>query len=117
MMVCHPDDVHHVLVNHSRNYLKGDDYKKLEPVLGCNSLVTIRDEDFHSKQRRAVSAAFSPMALKEIANNIINRRIGWAMEKLDTDVEVSVRRWLIAVCTAVVAAREGRRGLFHTDGD
>jgi cytochrome P450 len=29
------------------------------------------------------------MTLKEIANNIINRRIGWAMEKLDTEARKS----------------------------
>jgi cytochrome P450 len=67
MLVGHPQDLEHIMVHHASNYVKGADYNVLKVTLG-DGLVTLLDDATHSAHRRAISPAFAPTALKEIAD-------------------------------------------------
>ncbi len=55
-LVCHPDDVRHVLVENHRNFRKGRALQKAKPLLGEGLLTS--EGDFWRRQRRLAQPAF-----------------------------------------------------------
>jgi cytochrome P450 len=62
-----PEDIQHVLIHNAPNYTKSQGYKVIERIVGVG-LVTMFEEDDHTRHRREVSPAFAPATLKRIAN-------------------------------------------------
>ena len=89
ILVGHPKDIEHVMILNSSNYVKGDDYKALIPILG-EGLVTILDDERHSTHRRVINPAFSPSALKEIADTCMRIHALEMLTKLKADYEAAV---------------------------
>jgi cytochrome P450 len=78
--IYHKDDIEHVLVSNAGNYIKGFGYDAAKKLLG-DGLITMPSGDKHSRDRRIVSPAFSPTALKKITQNAL---VGHATELLHT---------------------------------
>ncbi len=70
IFTANPEDVTYALNGNARNFRKGVNYMMLRRILG-NGLVTNFDDDSHAIHRREVGPAFSPNALKDIADNCI----------------------------------------------
>ena len=67
----HPSDVACLLVGEGADGLiKHEGYETLIDLVG-RGLVTIRDEKYHSEQRKLVSPAFSSRAINAMSNTII----------------------------------------------
>jgi PHYB activation tagged suppressor 1 len=70
LVVQDPDDIDYILNRNARNYGKSKNFELFARALG-NGLVTIFDDELHSKHRRLVSPAFSPVSLRRISNEVM----------------------------------------------
>ena len=64
------DDIDYVLNRNASNFVKSKNFAIFARALG-NGLVTIFDDEMHSRHRRLVSPAFSPVSLRRISNDVI----------------------------------------------
>jgi cytochrome P450 len=66
LLITNAGDVDYILKNPSK-FPKGETLKFLETFLGPNNLITIHDEEFHSKQFKNVGPAFNTANIRDMA--------------------------------------------------
>jgi cytochrome P450 len=76
------------MIANSTNYVKGEDYKALKATLG-DGLVTLIDDATHSAHRRIINPAFSPVALKEIADSCMRHHALEMLQRLRREINES----------------------------
>jgi cytochrome P450 len=89
VFTANPDDMDHCLNEKMRNFRKGRGYVILRRILG-NGLVTNFDDDSHAIHRREVGPAFSPNALKDIADNCIPKHAAGLLAAVEQRVRKAV---------------------------
>ena len=68
----HPQDAWHCLVgSKQQNYVKGPFYEGAELIFGREGLTVIRDDAYHTQQRRIVSPAFGTGSLRGMAEDVL----------------------------------------------
>jgi cytochrome P450 len=75
-LVSHPDHVQHVLVDHARDFVKGDMWRAVRALMG-NGLV-LSEGDFWLRQRRMMQPIFNAShlaSLTDLMTDVIDRQI------------------------------------------
>jgi cytochrome P450 len=117
LLISHPDDLEYVLSSNHKNYPKDEGYNNLARALG-QGLVTVLDPEKHSKQRRIVSPAFQPAALRRIANEIVRTHAAEMIRKLRKECSASSSprmRRLVKDVTMPAALDIVVEAAFHTE--
>lgn len=83
VMVVHPRDLEHMLVEQTSTYLKGPDYDAIGFMIGKENLVTIRDEEKHAAHRKMVAPAFNPVVLRDVADTVLHHQLADMLQVLD----------------------------------
>lgn len=87
-VVAEPENVHHVLVRNSANYIKGSGYTGFRLLVG-NGLVT-SDGDLWRSQRKLMQPSFTPAAIEGFAHMMVRT------------IDVMLDRWLEVAQTGAV---------------
>ena len=104
LVTANADDIEYMLSLKTAGFRKGRGYIVLQRILG-NGLVTLIDDDQHAIHRREVSPAFSPAALKHIADVCVPEHARALTTELDSCVgeKVPIQKLMLRAALCVMA--------------